>query len=200
MLTYATQGERRAAMPNKGRDAWDEVNIVTVPRYKTSYASGDEWRTSLAVCYYSKGDLLYRYDNWDPCDERSLQQIFRTESGHAAVPYEMPGQADVCDQLGCVDTATTTYRLRREYLSRIDGNCLMRGESNVDPYETDKRPLVRKFCAAHSTRGDCGLDDCDKNYELLSGAGPTPVAEEARAPSASCYVYANGDDSDSWSM
>ena len=30
--------------------------------------------------------------------------------------------------------------------------------------------LTRGFCSRHSTRGECGLEDADDNYELLGSA------------------------------
>lgn len=42
-------------------DEWiDEVRIVTVPRWKESELSGDEWRFSTRIELYRKGHLLAR--------------------------------------------------------------------------------------------------------------------------------------------
>lgn len=41
-------------------DDWiDEVRITTVPRYKTSGMSGDEWRFSACVQLWRKGHLMF---------------------------------------------------------------------------------------------------------------------------------------------
>jgi len=41
-------------------DDWiDEIKIVTVPRYKTSGMSGDEWRFSARVQLWRKGHLMF---------------------------------------------------------------------------------------------------------------------------------------------
>lgn len=69
--------------------------------------------------------------------------------------------ADACCQPGCVAPAVSVYRQRKEWC----GRCSAEGQ------EPD-RPQFRAFCAAHLRRGDCGLDDSDENYEVVSGPGP----------------------------
>lgn len=44
---------RRALRPDA--QACDEIRIYTVPRYKTSGLSGDEWRISAVTEFYRKG-------------------------------------------------------------------------------------------------------------------------------------------------
>ena len=39
---------------------FDEVRLVTVPRYKTSELSGDEWRISICAEYFRNGELKFR--------------------------------------------------------------------------------------------------------------------------------------------
>ena len=39
---------------------------------------------------------------------------------------------------------------------------------SYDPYITDKRPLVRKFCSEHSTRGEGYYEDEDENYDVVT--------------------------------
>jgi hypothetical protein len=49
--------ERRALRPDA--QAFDEVRIVTVPRYKISGLSGDEWRISSHIEFYRKGRKVH---------------------------------------------------------------------------------------------------------------------------------------------
>jgi hypothetical protein len=194
----AKQQERRAFLPNATQHVWDEVRIITVPRYKTSYASGDEWRTSLNVCYYLKGVLLYQYENWWPGEERNLAQIFEQEAKYPHKPGEVPGQGELCDQAGCVNTAVTTYKMRRAWIPEVFPNgAVIHNSIEVDPYGgDDKRPLLRKFCSAHSTRGDCSRSDCDENYELMAGPSAGPVDPSKLSPSATMYLYVDSSSDD----
>lgn len=154
--------ERRALRPDA--QAFDEIRLVTVPRYKTSHLSGDEWRISVRVEFYRKGEKVH--ETGYTSMEYAVQllphaYISAIEDGKAF----FAGESDKCDQEGCHETATVTYRMKKEF-------CRSGHES--DPYEYQKEPLIRKFCELHSTRGDCGLDDADRNYELLSGEANEP--------------------------
>jgi len=135
--------------------AFDEVRITTVPRYKQSDLSGDEWRISAKIellrngvviaerscrnvetaCMFLPGFILEAQDNGKAC---------------------FAGEDDFCDQEGCVEKATVTYRKKADY-------CHAGHKSAID----DGRITVRRFCDKHKTRGDCGLDDADANYERI---------------------------------
>jgi len=41
------------------RQAYDEVRIITVPRYKNSELSGAEWRISAEVQFLHKGVVIF---------------------------------------------------------------------------------------------------------------------------------------------
>ena len=44
---------------NHHDDEWyDEIRVTTVPRFKTSGLSGDEWRRSAKVTFLRKGIVL----------------------------------------------------------------------------------------------------------------------------------------------
>lgn len=162
-LTAEQPHERRAIKPDS--QAFDEIRLVTVPRYKTSGMSGDEWRISVKFEFYRKGEKVHESGG-----------IRNMETAVAFLPAEFyraiddgkayfAGESDKCDQEGCAETATVTYRLKKEFC---------RHGHETDPYDFDKRPLLRKFCERHSTRGDCGLEDADRNYELISGEANQP--------------------------
>ncbi len=135
-------------------DEWfDEVRIVCVPRWKTSELSGDEWRVSYTVKFLRKGQVLkertfgrLRYalvyaptmpDPYAPAGNDEDKK-FQNESIHCAQP-------------GCSEIATVEYKLNVEYCNR--------GEAH-----TPHSDLRIRFCAMHSKRGDCGLQDADRNY------------------------------------
>lgn len=130
--------------------AIDEVRITTVPRWKESYLSGDEWRVSGFIQYLRKGRVVHehgcrnvetglRYGDWWLTEflEQGNYSAGRTEGD--------------CDQEGCAEPAAVTYRLKKLY-SR-DGVA-------SDPHA----PKIQRFCDRHKMRGDCGLEDADNNY------------------------------------
>lgn len=141
----------RAGRPN--HQAYDEVRIFTQPRWKESYFSGDEWRISGRIEFYLKGQLLggrtysnvasaLQYGDW------AAIELF--ENGQV----ETVDEFSYCDQEGCKEKAKYKFRLKKRY--RNDGS--------------EKEMLWKEhrcFCEQHRYRGDCGLDDADKNYEQI---------------------------------
>jgi len=173
--TGAMDSERRALKPDA--QAFDEVRIVTVPRYKTSGMTGDEWRISATIQFYRKGQLIHekRAGNvlW-ACVMAGTEYLRAQDDGKGY----FAGEGQLCDQEGCHEIATVTLRLKKEFCK--DGH-------ESDPYRYDTRPLVRKFCDRHSRRGDCGLEDADRNYEVVTGQQVQPSAEDVK-PSTFCGV------------
>lgn len=148
---------RHAIRPDA--QAFDEIRLVTVPRYKTSGLSGDEWRIHVAIQFYRKGKMVHEVGMRDmevATASLGYHYLNAIDDGKAY----FAGEGDACDQEGCSETATVFYRKKAEY---------SREGHKSDPYEYDKNPLIRQFCQRHSKRGDCGLDDSDANYELLDG-------------------------------
>jgi len=164
--------QRRAWRPNE--QCFDKVVIETIPRYKTSDASGDEWRYHVRTTLFKKGIACVTDDNGNVENAvRGLDHFFRKSrgKGHGEV-FD-----DLCDQESCPNVATHTYKIKKEFC-----RCGCGHES--DPYEFFKTPLVRKFCVRHSTRGNCALDDADRNYELLEGGEPQKCNKEDISKSA----------------
>jgi hypothetical protein len=130
---------------------FDEIRIVTEPRYKESGLSGDEWRISARIEFWRKGEKV--------CEDgaRNIESAAKFLAWKLAKACDngkafYAGQGELCDQEGCAQQATVTYRLKKRY--RQDG-------SEYEPSGIE----IRKFCGLHKTRGDCGLDDADENYE-----------------------------------
>lgn len=133
--------------------AFDEIRIRTVPRYKTSGLSGDEWRISAVTEFWRKGRKVYEVGRGNieyACRLLDADYIKATEG---ALGF-FAGEGDVCDQEGCADPATVTYRLKARYC---------REGHKSEPLGIQ----IRRFCDKHKKRGDCGLDDADANYELM---------------------------------
>lgn len=136
--------------------AFDEVRIVTTPRYKTSGLSGNEWRISATVQILRKGKIVHEqgYGNVEYA-ARFLPALLVELHDNGKAYFA--GENDSCDQEGCSKEATVFYRKKKDWCS----GC---GESK----EITFGKKYRKFCEEHKLRGDCGLDDADENYILIS--------------------------------
>lgn len=141
-------------------DEWfDEIRISVKPRYKTSGMSGDEWRVSALVEVFRKGVLL---------KDRSFSKLHYAADFLPAILHEMSDEGfsgsheqfeRLCAQPGCKEDGVVEYRIIDQFY----------------PTYGDKMPkrdylgeYHRRFCEAHARRGDCGLEDADRNYVLIS--------------------------------
>ncbi len=141
-------------------DEWyDEVKIDVVPRYKTSGLSGDEWRISGRIQILRKGVVL---------KERFLTKLDYAVDFLKATIHEMgdegfDGDHDafekLCFQPSCREVGVVEYRLIDEYYP-YDGNKMPKHEWRQD--------VRRRLCEKHALRGNCGLEDADRNYVLVS--------------------------------
>lgn len=147
--------------------AFDEIRIVTVPRYKTSGLSGDEWRIHAEVQFWRKGVVIHTEDCRDTQTAAGMLYGFYVQAVDAGKGY-FGGDGVTCDQEGCATPATVRYRRLHHYCG--DGH-----KSDVSEVS-----LYRHFCERHKTRGDCGFDDADANYVLdppSAPPAPSPKAE-----------------------
>lgn len=144
----------KAYRPNA--QAFDEIRLKTVPRYKTSEMSGDEWRISIVAQFFRNGKLMH--EEWAGHNMEAaipnLNIAFNKATGEGKACYG--GEADYCDQEGCINKATHLYKKKKNWCSGCGGSRDVSGEE------------TRKFCDRHKTRGDCGLDDADANYEDIT--------------------------------
>ncbi len=142
----------RALKPDA--QAFDRIEIVTVPRYKMSDLSGDEWRISAEIIFYRKGVEIHRTGCRNVESACNLMGWFHASAVGDGKGY-FAGEGDLCDQEGCDDKATVRADLKAGYCR--DGH---KHELNW--------PTYRLFCDEHKTRGDCGLEDADRNYIFSS--------------------------------
>lgn len=142
--------------------AFDEVRIFTTPRYKQSDLSGDEWRISATVEFLRNGVVK------DTFRARNVETALTMASGewlHACDDGKgyFASEGVYCDQEGCRAVATV-------FLHRSTHWCSGCGLSRpaIRPMLDNKVVIdIRQFCSKHATRGDCGLDDADRNYKVL---------------------------------
>ncbi len=145
------QKYRRALKPDA--QAFDEIRITTEPRYKTSGLSGDEWRISARIVFYRNGIEVFSSGAGNVQSATALLpglflRAIDEGKGYAA------GEGEYCDQEGCAAISTVTLKLKNHYCR--DGH----------KSDTDGK-TVRQFCGKHASRGDCGLEDADRNYDRI---------------------------------
>lgn len=134
----------------------DEVRITTVPRYKTSDLSGDEWRISAKVEYLKKGTVVR---TTYACDVKTaMQDLHHNATVFDPDNWSYPNEDGYCDQEGCKELATVYYSLKTTFCQQCHTT-------------KDAEEEYAMFCEAHSTRGDCGLVDCDDNYIPINSDG-----------------------------
>lgn len=133
--------------------AFDEIRITTIPRYKTSGLSGDEWRISAQVEFYRKGKEMHIETGFRDVETAAKFLAFTLaraiDDGHA----RFNGEDGFCDQEGCNQPPTVHYKRKKAYCR--------------EGHSTEDGVGIRKFCNEHKKRGDCGLDDSDDNYEPI---------------------------------
>lgn len=132
---------------------FDEVKIVTVPRYKESEISGDEWRISSCLQFLCKGIVMHERcfsDIKTAIDFIGAEYWVGAEQGRERINEENA----YCDQEGCVKKPTVFYKLKKQFNS----------DGDIKKYQFDQH---RSFCERHKRRGDCGLEDADTNYEEI---------------------------------
>lgn len=155
----------------------DRITIEVVPRYKTSGLSGDEWRVSAVIKLWRKGEVMVESHHGKIADAVSyLPWLLRTwtEGGEDEVERRwierIRKDEKTCHQPGCSEPATVVYSIKQRF-SR-EGY-----EENPENRYGDAR---RAFCARHSTRGDCGLEDADRNYAVVTGETTPPRPEDEK--------------------
>ena len=135
--------------------AFDEIRITTIPRFKESEMSGSEWRISARVEFFRNGELKHVSEGWRDVETASkfLAYLHATACDEGKAYFA--GEDDFCDQEGCAEKATVSYRCKKRYCNE--------GHAS-EPHRFDE---IRCFCDRHSRRGDSSLDDCDDNYEKI---------------------------------
>lgn len=187
--------ENRAKRPN--HQAFDEIVIRTVPRYKTSGLSGNEWRISADVQVKRKGRVVWDASGSNVPD--ALQELARDVHGFDfSTALDEVKVDDLCDQEGCAEPFTHTYSMEKRA-------CTSCGDLKPAMTEWDKLPVLRKFCERHAQRGDCGLEDAQSNYRVVetkdgqkAGAVPTATtgAGDVSESGFGGVVFMYGSDSD----
>jgi hypothetical protein len=145
-----------------GWEPYDMITIETVPRFKTSGLSGDQWRTSAKVTLWFKSEAICERFFGDVKAALAFLPGWRIECCEPIETKVIEIEKGACDQPGCSELAVSRYRIRKEYSEQ--GLALEPDSLSGKSY--------RQFCKRHLRRGDCSREDSDDNYEVLSGPGP----------------------------
>lgn len=91
-----------------------------------------------------------------------------------------------CQQVGCARPPINAYQLQRLQIDRS-------GETRGPKYDWEGQYVW--YCGRHTTRGDCGLEDADKNMVLVAGTGQSTPDDGDESPSGFAGAIGLGDDS-----
>jgi hypothetical protein len=161
--------------PHEDHECIDEVRIITVPRWKTSDMSGDEWRVSALTQLLCKGMLIAEAGSANVRTAALALAWLLETLGECASDEKAEERyrraldrldGELCSQPGCSKEAMRVYRILTEYSRE--------GFSRV--VDANKY-LLRAFCDDHASRGDCGLEDADVNYVELESPTAKRVAK-----------------------
>jgi hypothetical protein len=136
---------------------FDAIEIKTVPRFKMSELSGDEWRVSTTVYVYRKGHQIgepFVYSDIDTAVAMLPGDLIRLREEI----IDLPKTDHLCFQPGCSEEAAVEYRLKKEYCR----------QGHAEDATRHGRETHIRFCSEHAERGDCGLEDADANYETVA--------------------------------
>lgn len=131
---------------------FDKIVIETIPRYKQSELSGDEWRISAQCTFFRKGKEVHSFGASTVQYAAYLVGARHIEACDDAKGF-FAGEDNTCDQEGCSEQATWIHKKKFNYEKHT-------GQKNTYQY-----PEFRLFCDRHQRRGDCGIDDADSNYD-----------------------------------
>lgn len=165
---------------HRDRQLFDEVSIRTVPRFKTSILSGNEWRMNAGIEFKRKGQILYTEHAGNAAHAASrLTEITRTSEFQEAV--QKLDVSALCDQEGCSEPWTRKYKLKKTYCH----GCAK--PSEFYEQERTRSVDVACFCDRHSDRGDASYEDSNDNYEM-DDAMPVPPRPEDKSQAALIIV------------
>lgn len=164
MGTPVTTAPRSVWVKRHADDEWvDEIRLTTVPRFKESGMSGDEWRTSARVEYLRKGHVV-AVESYHNLRHAVARVARHAGMGFAPASWPLDEHAlsmeaeraldeDYCMQPGCAEPWTVEYAQTHEGCGRC-------GTVREHRYHD----VRRRFCEAHRHRGDSDLDDMDERY------------------------------------
>lgn len=155
---------------------FDEIKYSTSYRFKQSPVSGNEWRISHKFEFLLNGSIMNKSPFWNEDDKfvEEIDDVLKNNNDLFNVydDKNLFGKEDLCDQEGCNEKATVIYNMKMIY--DINATYKTYVYLKID----EENIWIRKFCKDHSNRGDQGWEDCDENYELISGVIGQPKPKD----------------------
>lgn len=151
----AKLGEKMWHKRHDDFEPFDKITMEIVPRWKESELSGDEWRQHVQVTFWFKGHEVGSHGCRNMQAASMLLGSWLLDGGSPLSDKVLALEDDLCDQPSCTEPPVNRHILKSLFS--------VRGEK-LDKDDNGSRPYFRKFCARHSTRGDCGREDSDGNY------------------------------------
>lgn len=145
--------KRRSLRPDA--QAFDEIRIITVPRFKESDMSGSEWRISATVEFLRNGEVKHVSDGWANIETAAKFLAFLHAQACDLGDAFFAGEGEFCDQEGCKEKFTRVYRVKQHYCQEAHASTPLSDE-------------FRCFCDRHADRGDQSFDDSNDNYEEVT--------------------------------
>lgn len=143
-------------------ERYDTITIETIPRWKESELSGDEYRFSYLIKGIRKGEVIVKKSfsrmEWAL---QSLPYVLFISSQDKFDAEALARTRELCDQPTCAEKPTVFYKRLKPY-DKFGGELV----------DHPGRLEYRQFCDKHKHRGDCGLDDSDNNYEVIPDPRP----------------------------
>lgn len=160
-------------------EAFDAITLDVVPRFKTSGISGDEWRQHVRVRFFFKGTVVHEA-GFNTMKNALLLLGSEFVRAQEPIPTEVirMEQAGLCDQASCSAPSISRYAIKKEFTKHGDELAAQ------DPVPCN----YRQFCAKHLRRGDSDREDCDDNYEVISGPGPDGSTNLEESPARQMFV------------
>lgn len=147
-----------------------DLGSACAAAYPGLYSSHPKWHqlSCALVEWWRKGKKLYE-QTYDGAARPLLTVAGHLPWGHIVAGEGLPRWPSMefeCFQVGCTEIPVSTYVMKLIYCPEgHEGKAVFGFGDNAKPY-------ARRFCRVHLRRGDCGLDDADDNYEVVSGPGP----------------------------
>lgn len=140
-------------------EAFDEISLRVVPRYKMSGLSGDEWRQHIAIVFSHKGVPIVETGCRDMKTAILMLGTHFLQNQSPIADRVLELEQTSCDQPSCRAKIVTKRLLKRQ--TARDGEWLDMSQQHFRYY--------RQFCKEHARRGDCSREDSDDNYEPMDG-------------------------------
>lgn len=150
-----------------GHRYFDEARVRVVERLKDSEISGSEWRFSCVVELLRKGEVRASLQLGSDMTIAATMMQWGLQVGPGELDMDrwhvedLCREDELCCQPGCAEYGDHVYVLKEVWNSTCTRSWRNSARAIAGAV------LARRFCKAHSDRGDGGLDDAMANYYVF---------------------------------